>query len=315
MAIEPEPSPPEVIVEDEPRYLRRQKPVEIRRRRFGRRSWQNFRRWVIVGVSTVMGGAAFYGVAHFFLFSPRVLLTSPDQILLTGNHYVSRAAVLEKFLPDRGRSVLRVPLEERRRAIEDISWVEQAAVERLLPNRIRVELVERAPVAFLRLGADLALIDAYGVILDRPSPGIAGEFRFPVVAGLSEALPRDQREQRMQLFTQFVKEIDVAKPGASEHVSEVDLSDAKDVRATLTGIASLTGGGAADQEAVLVHFGESDFGTKIRLLAENFSQWRAGTGRVDSVDLRFARQVVVNPEGNTTASDAAQRSSPAAKAR
>jgi len=47
---------------------------------------------------------------------------------------------------------------------------------------------------------------------------------------------------------------------------------------------------------VLVHFGDGDFANKYRILAERFAQWQANAGRVESVDLRFARQVVVNPE-------------------
>jgi hypothetical protein len=38
-------------------------------------------------------------------------------------------------------------------------------------------------------------------------------------------------------------------------------------------------------------------------LAENIDQWRASAGSVDSVDLRFARQVVVNPESKTVAAN------------
>ncbi len=303
MAIEPEALAPDVLADEEPKYLRRQKPMEIRRRRFGRRSWQSFRRWMVIVPMTVVGAALLYGVADFFLFSPRVLLAHADQIIVTGNHFISRTSILEKFVADRGHSVLRVPLAERRHAIEELPWVEQATVERLLPNRIRVELVERTPVAFLRLPADTALVDAYGVILERPQDG---DFRFPVVAGITESMPREQREQRMQLYSQFMKELDVAKPGAAEHVSEVDLSDGKDLRATLAGVAALAGSSVRDQEAVFVHFGDSDFGAKIRLLAENFAEWRASTGRVDSIDLRFKQQVVVNPETNTTASKAAR---------
>jgi hypothetical protein len=40
---------------------------------------------------------------------------------------------------------------------------------------------------------------------------------------------------------------------------------------------------------------------------ENIAQWRATVGRVESVDLRFSRQVVVNPETNVSASNAALR--------
>ncbi len=36
--------------------------------------------------------------------------------------------------------------------------------------------------------------------------------------------------------------------------------------------------------------------TNIACCSNNISQWRASAGRVESVDLRFSRQVVVNPE-------------------
>ena len=159
---------PEVVAEEEPRYLRRQKPAEIRRRKFGRRSWQFYRRVTLGGVFLVLNGAAFYFLADFFFHSPRLALVSSEQIEVVGNRIVSRAAVLERFGADQQRSVLRVPLGERRRSLEEIPWVEQATVERILPNRLRVQVVERTPVAFLRLGSELALVDGHGVILDRP---------------------------------------------------------------------------------------------------------------------------------------------------
>ena len=65
----------------------------------------------------------------------------------------------------------------------------------------------------------------HGVILDRP---LEGEFPFPVVTGFAETMPRDDREQAHAAFHEFLKDIDLARPGASDQVSEVDLSDAKD---------------------------------------------------------------------------------------
>jgi len=311
MATEPEAYHPDILAEEEPRYLRRQKPVEIRRRKFGWRSWQLYRRVLVGGMSVAVGGWLLYESGHFLLYSPRVRLADFKQIELTGNHYVGRAAVLAKFAGDRGRSVLRIPLANRRKALEEIPWVEQASVERILPNRIRVELVERTPVAFLRLGTGLALMDASGVILERP---LEGEFRFPVVTGISEATPHESRQQRMKLYVQFLKEIGLVRSAAAEQVSEVDLSDDKDVRAVLAGLPEL-GAVGADQGPVLVHFGDSDFDNKFRLFVENIRQWHASVGRVESVDLRFARQVVVNPEGKKTTARRPQRFRAARKRR
>src|ERR1700682_1411436 len=135
-----------------------------------------------------------------------MLLIKPDQIEVTGNHIVSREAVLQQFVRDRGRSVLRVPLDARRSALEEISWVESATVQRILPNRIRVDLNERTPIAFLRNGTELALIDAHGVILDRPR---GAELQFPIRTGLSENMPREERGRRMQMYQAFMKDIEL----------------------------------------------------------------------------------------------------------
>ena len=234
---------------------------------------------------------------------------SADQIEIRGNRFVPPDAIVEKFSADMGRSVVRVPLTERREALESLPWVEQAHVQRVMPNRIRVEITERTPVAFLRTGSDLSLVDAQGVILDRP---VEGEFRFPVVSGIGEVdASRATREQRMNLYVQFMKEIETVQPGADDHVSEADLSDASDLRATLTGLGAASGSASP----ILVHFGDSDFGNRYHLLAENIDQWRASAGSVDSVDLRFARQVVVNPESKTIAANVKQSAPPSAPVR
>jgi len=302
MSAEPDYLPADALAEDEPKYLRRQKPVEIRKRKFSRKAWPLYRR-IFVGVLAVLAvGIALYEGATYLLYSPGVALVSAAQIEIQGNRFVPPEAIVEKFSADMGRSVVRVPLTERREALETLPWVEQAHVQRVMPNRIRVEITERAPVAFLRTGSDLSLVDAGGVILDRPAEA---EFKFPVVSGIVEATPRATREQHMNLYVQFMKEIERVQPGAADHVSEVDISDASDLRVTLTGVGAASGNALP----ILVHFGDSDFGNRYHLLAENIDQWRASAGSVDSVDLRFARQVVVNPESKTIAVNLKQSAS------
>lgn len=279
---------PELIADDEPRYLRRQKPVEIRRKKFSGRGWPFYRRVMVLSVVGIAGvTSAIYGT-RFLLYSPTMLLLKPDQIELNGNHIVAREAVLQQFVHDRNRSVLRVPLDARRSEIEQISWVESASVQRILPNRIRVELTERTPIAFARNGNELALIDAHGVILDRPH---GEDLQFPIVSGVSDELSRDQREKRMQVYQEFMKGVDLVRAGSSDRVSEIDLSNPKDLRVVMAGLA-----GPTDSQAVTIHFGSGEFTGKYKMLVDNFSQWQANTGRVQSIDLQYLRQVVVNPD-------------------
>jgi cell division protein FtsQ len=305
MSAEPEYLPADALAEDEPKYLRRQKPVEIRKRKFSRKALPLYRRIAIGVIAAAVVGFALYQAVTYLLYSPSVLLQTAEQIEVQGNRFVTPDAVTEKFSADLGRSVVRVPLTERREAIESLPWVEQAHVQRVMPNRIRVEITERAPVAFLRSGSDLSLVDVHGVILERPADG---QFRFPVVSGLSESMALATREQRMNLYAQFMKDIEQMQPGANDHVSEVDLSDASDLRATLTGLGLVS----ANAAPILVHFGDADFGSRYHLLSENIDQWRASAGSVDSVDLRFARQVVVNPESKTIAANLKPSAPPAA---
>jgi len=287
---------PELLGEDEPRYLRRQRPLEIRRKKFSGRSWSTYRRVLVSCFAMITLLIAAYMSFQFLMYSPQVLLLKPAQVELAGNHVVTREAVLQQFARDRGRSILRIPLDARRSTLEELSWVETASVQRILPNRIRVELTERTPVAFLRNGTDLALIDSHGVILERP-PG--EDLHFPIVTGLSENMPREERGRRMQTYQQFLKDIDMVRVGSSERVSEIDLANPKDLCAVMTGITT-----AIDPQAVTIQFGHGDFASKYRMVVDNFAQWQASNGRVRSIDLQYSRQVILNPDSSTTASAA-----------
>jgi cell division protein FtsQ len=290
---------PELLGEDEPRYLRRQKPVEIRRKKFGGKSWSFYRRMLAFGaVATALFTGA--GVAgEFLLYSPQVALLKPDQIELTGNRIVSREAIVQQFARDRNRSVLRIALDARRSAVEELPWVESASVQRILPNRIRVEVTERTPVAFLRNGTELALIDGHGVILDRPR----GEnFQFPIVTGVTENMAREERGRRIQTYQEFLRDIDMVRTGSSDYVSEIDLANPRDLRVVMTGIATPN-----DSQAVSIQFGQSDFAGKYRMVVDNFAQWQASNGRVRSIDLQYSRQVILNTDTSAAATVARAR--------
>lgn len=292
-----------MLADEEPKYLRRQRPLEIRRRKFGRKAWRTYLRatmWVAVGLA---GAWAAFECGQFLLASPAMALIHPGQVSIAGNQYVPRTSVLEIFAADRGKSILRIPLGERRREIDQIPWVESAVVRRVFPNRVAVAITERTPIAFLREGSSMALLDAHGVILDRP---IEGDFDFPVVTGIGPEMNLEARAQRMQLFSGFMQQIESASADAANRISQVDLSDLEDVRATVTGLGGAPGGvrygnGAAqvsgrDDVPILVHFGGGDFASKYRTLVDDIGQWRAKAGSVRSVDLRFQGEAVVNPD-------------------
>ncbi len=235
-------------------------------------------------ILVALGGAAWV-VTRVVLENPHFFLSSVD---LHGAKYAARSQVEDQFVLDRGRSLLRVPLEERRRAIERIPWVRSAAVTRVFPDRIEVMIEERTPVAFLWTAAGVALLDGEGVILDLP-PG--ARFEFPVVQGVSADQSLEERRARMELFMELMNDLDRGEGNLRDEISEVDLNNPQDARVIVVD----------DSGAVLLHLGREDFLPRYLLYASQIDQWQRKFANVRSVDLRFERQVVINSDAQTPA--------------
>jgi cell division protein FtsQ len=211
-------------------------------------------------------------------------IRSSQAIEVDGNSHLSRAQMLSVFGEDVDQNIFRVPLEQRRAQLEQMPWVERATVMRLLPNRIRVHVTERVPVAFVRQGGNIGLVDASGVLLDIPpdAPGNPN-YSFPVVTGIRAEDTPAAREQRMKLFAAFLKDLDSDGKGTSSQLSEVDLSDPEDVKALIP----------YQNAEVLVHFGQTGFLQRYQRFMDHVAEWRSQYPHLASVDMRYERQVVL----------------------
>jgi cell division protein FtsQ len=86
-----------------------------------------------------------------------------DEVTVDGRKYVSREAILRALDVARGDVLLAMDLGALRSRLEQIDWVEYAAVERRLPNTLHVTLRERVAVAIWQRGpGDFILIDRNG---------------------------------------------------------------------------------------------------------------------------------------------------------
>jgi len=218
----------------------------------------------------------------------RFRLESSDQLEIAGISHVSHAQIMEVMGGDIGRNVFFIPLAERKKQLEEIPWVESAAVMRLLPNRLKIEIRERTPVAFVQIGSKIALVDGLGVVMDLPA-GAARKYSFPVIVGIGASAGLSTRAARMKIYAQLVRDLDSGGANYSHDLSDVDLSDPEDVKVTV----------ADPNGEVQVHLGSSDYLERFKVYVAHIQEWRQQFQKVRSVDLRYDRQVVVNPdEGN-----------------
>jgi len=270
--------------EEESPFLRAQKRVTVRRGPLPRRAANRIRLAAFAMLLLGVAGIAGYQVYRYGAHSWRFRVESSDDIAISGVHNVTRAQVMEVFGGDLGRNVFFVPLAERKRQLEQIPWVETATVMRLLPHRLAVEVRERVPVAFGQVGARVQLIDASGVLMELPPGG--KQFSFPVLIGMSESEPLSTRAARMRIYTRVLKDLDSDGSHNSQEISEVDVRDPEDARVTYA-----DAGGT-----VLVHLGDTDFLNRYHLFKAHLAEWRQRFQKLESVDLRYERQVIVNAD-------------------
>lgn len=269
--------------DDAVRYRRPRRPVEVRQR-------ARWKQVVLIGLRAllaVVSIAVVVGVAYFLYrgatSAELFQLPSLDAVEIVSNDHVAPVSVAVRFQADVKRPVFSVPLAERRQQVEEIPWVETATVQRVFPDRLRVYLKERTPVAFLRQGNALWLIDRYGVILPPPE---GASYSFPVLTGISEALPPAQREARMNLYLEFLQDMDAGGKNYSAQVSEINLSDPNNLRA----------GVPSDGGVVYLYFGLGRYQEKFETYLDHRQLWQQSTEPVRAIDLRYRGQIVLNPE-------------------
>jgi len=272
-------------VEQESPFLRAQKRVSVRRGSLPRKTAVRVTWAAILAAVLLLGSIATAAAYHYGEHSWRFRVESSDDIEVTGLDSVTKSQVMEVMGGDIGRNIFFIPLAERQTQLEQIPWVESASVMRFVPNRIQVEIHERTPIAFARVGSKILLVDKGGTLMELPPPG-KKKFSFPVILGMNPGEPLSTRSPRMRIYNDLVSQLDSSGAHFSQELSEVDLSDPEDVK-----ILTDDPGGA-----VLVHLGSSDYLDRYNVYKTHLEEWRQQFEKLESVDLRYDRQIIVNPD-------------------
>lgn len=163
----------------------------------------------------------------FLIRDPQFTLAPPPDpgdesaaVEIAGVKNSARSNVSSVFERDHGRSIYLVPLRHRREELLRLRWVKDATVTRVWPNRMRVHIVEREPVAYVQLPReeDLPLIDTDGNILPRETQAALD---LPVLTGITRQMDDQQRRTRAQRLAKLMRDTGEL----SAKISEVDAAD------------------------------------------------------------------------------------------
>lgn len=205
---------------------------------------------------------------------------------IVGLEFALRTDVLRVFEKDIGRSLYLLPLEQRRRELLAIDWVENATVSRVWPNRLRVLIHERTPVAVAaipgRSGDALTtkLVDRHGQLMSRPA---RANFNLPVVFGLHQDQPIAYRKARIELLERLQEEVEPL----NARFSELYLNDPRNLRATLV----------KDGRNLTLLLGNEKYLTRVQNFLNNYEAVMKEDPRANLFDMRLEDRIVATREG------------------
>ena len=248
------------------------------RKRLGQLAWRLGRIAVVIG-ATLMAGT----------WATRTLLASSwltvRHIVVHGNNRLSTPDVEALLAGIRSERILNIDFEAYRKRVMDSPWVADVSMRRILPSTVELRLVERVPMAIARLGPQLYLVDNAGVIMDEFGPQYR-DFDLPIVDGLvtaSRGGPVTDAD-RVDLTGRFFEAL-AARPDLRRRVSQVDVSNARDLVAIL------------DSEPAALHLGDTRFVERLTTYFEISLALHDQFSDLEYVDLRFDERVFVRSRG------------------
>ena len=98
--------------------------------------------------------------------------------------------------------------------------------------------------------------------------------------------PLSTRAPRMKAYNELVQELDSSGARYSQDLSEVDLSDLDNLKVRVNDPAG----------DVLVELGSSEYLKRYKTYVTHVQEWRQQFQKLESVNLRYDNQVIVNPD-------------------
>jgi cell division protein FtsQ len=251
---------------DEPPFLRPERRTRVRRQR----GWT----WRLI-FALQISAAFLVAVTALWAGYSRVMASERLRVAkveVRGSRFLSEGEVRELLGPAVGENILNLDIDSLKARLRSSPWVADATVTRTLPDTLRVEVRERAPLALAELER-LYLMDGDGALIDVYGPRTAA-FDLPIVRGLQRAEPEDRRARAI-LAGALLQ--DLGDLGAE--VSEVEVEKNGDLRVVLRGAGEV------------VRMGAPPYRTRLLTFLSLREELRVRCPRAEWFDLRFRDRI------------------------
>ncbi len=199
-----------------------------------------------------------------------------SEVRVTGYDRVTADWVSSALAPFRHRHLLWLSLSEVEGSLLEHPWIEGAEIHKQLPDRLLVELSERRPAGLLRRDGELFYVDRSGAVIEPYDPAL-GAADLPLISG--QRNPPDAVVRALGVAEELAR----LEPEWARGLSEIEIVSDRDFRIFASFLPF----------PVLVNSDRLEEGTRNlrRFAPEIVRRYH----NVAAVDLRFHRQIIVQP--------------------
>jgi cell division protein FtsQ len=151
------------------------------------------------------------------------------EIVVEGTARTTPNAVRAVLQPFVGRNLVELTLDEVAKTAKRDPWVKEATVKRILPETLRVSVIERTPGALALVRGLVYVVDDGGFVMGPAGPDLP--YDLPLLVGLDAHQGKD-REAVLARGVALLMQLNGAFPAWTRGISEVDLSRSDRVAVT-----------------------------------------------------------------------------------
>ena len=201
-------------------------------------------------------------------------------IEVTGAVHTPRSAIdaiTQRYV---GLNLFKIDIARVQHDLGSLAWIQRIAIEKKLPDTLRINVVERTPVAIVRdHDGYLDYVDGNGVVLTELSPSI-GDDDLPLIVNDGAGAPSASELARAVRFVRDLKAADAALYSRIAEVRSV----------------APRGFAVFDRDlATTIYLNAEDAVVKWRNLYAVVQGEKLDKSSIEYADLRFADRIVIKP--------------------
>jgi cell division protein FtsQ len=187
----------------------------------------------------------------------RLLLASHlelNTIEVRGFQRTDQEQIMEAAAVPLKTPVFQLDLKEIAERVETLPWVRSCEVRRVLPDKLSVRVIERQPVALIRM-VNLYYVDEDGTPFKEPAPG--EPLDYPILTGWEN--PAQKKDEGKELISEalwLIREVQDHPYLSREGISEINVN------------AFGTMNIFTKKKGTMIHMSRGDIGLKVSRLEE-----------------------------------------------